>query len=328
MAEVRIYPEQWPLHEPFIISSLPPMHFGEVVVVEIHEQGLVGRGECEHATLYDSSYPDILAQLQAVQSQLAAGVSREQLYRLLPPGCARNAVDCALWDLEAKRSGKPVWQLAGMTRPPQPVTTVFTLSLHTPEHMAEVAAANRHRPLLKLKLGQEGDLQRVAAVRAAAPSCRLVIDANMGWTPAQFEHYQVEMKELGVEMIEQPFPPGQDGILAEIERLIPVTADESCQDRSSLPSLVGRYDLVNIKLDKAGGLTEALALAKEAKALGFELMVGCNVGTSLAMAPALLLAQQARYVDIDGPLLLTEDRPQPMRYEQSLAYPANSALWG
>lgn len=328
MRKVSFRAEQWPLHEPFIIASLPVMHFGEVVVVEISENGVCGRGECEHTNVYDVGYADVMAQLESVRSALEQGADRTALQQLLPPGSARNAVDCALWDLQARQSQQPVWQLAGLEAAPQPLTTVFTLSLHTPQHMAAVAAANAHRPLLKLKLGQAGDVERVAAVRAAAPGCRLVIDANMGWSAAQYLAYQPQLAALGVEMIEQPFAPGEDQLLAEVERLIPVTADESCQDRRDLAGLVGRYDLVNIKLDKAGGLTEALALTRQARALGFDIMVGCNVGTSLAMAPALLLAQGARFVDIDGPLLLSEDRPDAMRYQDSQAYPADRALWG
>lgn len=329
MRQMTIRAEQWPLHEPFIISRLPPMQFGEVVTVEITENGVTGRGECEHTNLYEVGYPAILPQLQAIQPQIEQGLSRQALQQLLPAGCARNALDCALWELEAKLQNRSVWQLWEQPEPPQPVTTVFTLSLRTPSEMAQAAADNAWRPLLKLKLGKaEGDLARVQAVRAAAPHCRLLVDANTGWQRTQLIDYLPELKTLGVELIEQPFPPGQDHWLDGIERLLPIAADESCQTLASLPSLRGRYDYINIKLDKTGGLTEALSLLTAAQQQQMGIMIGCNIGTSLAMAPALYLAQWATYVDLDGPLLLAEDRPYGLHYQGNQILPPTPALWG
>ncbi len=328
MRTLTVQVEKWPLKQPFIISRLEPMLHGEVVVVEIEQDGVIGRGECERSDVFEPGYPPVVEAIEKARIAIEQGASRAELLTLMPAGCARNAVDCALFDLEAKQSGQTGWQLAGFDQAPQPVTTVFTLSLNSPEKMAAVAAENKHRPLLKLKLGREGDIERVAAVRAAAPDTRLVIDANTGWSLEQLQDYLPKLAELGVEMVEQPLPPEQDHLLEQVDPIIPIAADESCLDRSSLPNLLGRYQVVNIKLDKTGGMTEALELAKEAQAQGFEIMVGCMIGTSLAMAPAHLLAQQARWVDIDGPLLLAEDRCDSLRYEGSLVYPATSVLWG
>ncbi len=255
------------------------------------------------------------------------GADRRELAAALPAGAARNALDCALWDLEAKRRREPVWRLAGLPEP-RPVLTAYTLSLDTPERMAEAARAAAGRPLLKLKLGGEGDLDRVAAVRAAAPDAALIADANEAWTPDQLRRWLPELAALGVELIEQPLPAGQDAALAGIARPVPICADESCHDSASLDALVGRYDYVNLKLDKTGGLTEARRAAAKAQELGFGLMVGCMVATSLAMAPAALLAQLARYADLDGPLLLAKDREPGLRYEGSLLHPPEAALWG
>lgn len=319
--------EKWPLKQPFVISRMAPMLHGEVVVVEITEDGFTGRGECERVDIFEPEYPSVTKAIAEIQLSITQGVTRQQLLNLMPAGNARNAIDCALFELEAKQKGLTTWQLAGYTRAPQPVITVFTLSIDTPEAMAKMATANRNRPLLKLKLGREGDVERVAAVRAAAPNTRLIIDANTSWSLTQLQQYMPKLVELGVEMIEQPLPPEQDHLLEQVAAIIPIAADESCLDRSSLPQLIGRYQVINIKLDKTGGMTEALALAEEAKSLGFEIMVGCMIGTSLAMAPALLLAQQARWVDIDAPLLLAEDREQAMLYKGSTVYPASPQLW-
>ena len=328
MRTLSVQVEQWPLKQPFIISRLEPMLHGEVVVVEIKQDGIVGRGECERSDVFEPGYPPVVEAIEKARSAIEQGASRAELLSLMPAGCARNAVDCALFDLEAKQAGQTGWQLAGLEQPPEPRTTVFTLSLDSPEKMAAVAAEHKHRPLLKLKLGREGDIERVAAVRAAAPDTRLVIDANTGWSLEQLQDYLPKLAELGVEMVEQPLPPGQDHLLEQVDPILPIAADESCIDRSSLPNLQGRYQVVNIKLDKTGGMTEALELAREAREQGFEIMVGCMIGTSLAMAPALLLAQQARWVDLDGPLLLAEDRTEGLRYEDSQVYPATAALWG
>lgn len=328
MRKMTVTVEKWPLKQPFVISRMDPMLHGEVVVVEIEENGIVGRGECERSDVFEPDYPNVTDGIEAAREAVERGASREELLSLMPAGCARNAVDCALFELEAKQKGHTGWQMAGFREAPQPVTTVFTLSLDTPENMGAMAAQNQDRPILKLKLGREGDIERVAAVRAAAPNTRLVIDANTGWSLEQLKDYLPKLAELGVEMVEQPLPPGQDHLLEQIDPIIPIAADESCIDRSSLPELVGRYQIVNIKLDKTGGMTEALALLEDAQALGFDIMIGCMIGTSLAMAPAMLLAQQARWVDIDGPLLLSKDRDNGLIYQGSQVIAPDVAVWG
>jgi L-alanine-DL-glutamate epimerase-like enolase superfamily enzyme len=245
----------------------------------------------------------------------------------MPAGAARNALDCAFWDLEAKRAGKPAYALAGLPAP-HALTTAYTISLGTPESMAEAARAASSRKLLKVKLGGAGDPARIAAVRQAAPTSELIVDANEGWSAENLAANLAACAEAGVTLVEQPLPATADAVLASIKRPIAVCADESVHDRAGLAALVGRYDAVNIKLDKTGGLTEALKLADEARRLGFDIMVGCMIATSLAMAPAVLLAQRARIVDLDGPLLLAKDRPDGLRYEGSLIHPPTSALWG
>jgi L-alanine-DL-glutamate epimerase-like enolase superfamily enzyme len=249
------------------------------------------------------------------------------LQQAMPPGAARNALDAAFWDIEAKRAYCSVAELAGMG-PLKPVVTAYTLSLDTPERMGAAALAQRGRPLLKLKLTGDGDLERVRAVRENAPQSRLIVDANEGWTVRHFAEFMPVLAELGVELIEQPLPAGDDDALSELPHPVPVCADESCHVAADLDRLAGKYDAINIKLDKAGGLTEALELAKAARERGFEIMVGCMIGTSLAMAPAMLLAQQASVVDLDAPLLLAADRNQGLRYEGSLVHPPEPALWG
>ena len=247
---------------------------------------------------------------------------------MLPPGAARNAVDCALWDLEAKLCGRPVWQLAGLPAP-EPLVTAYTLGIDRPERMAEAARAVRDRPLLKIKLAGDGaDLERVRAVRTAAPEARLVVDANEAWNLATYEALAPRLGELGVALLEQPFPAAEDGNLAALPHPVPVCADESCHVTADLERLRDRYDFVNIKLDKTGGLTEALALRQAARAAGFGVMVGCMVGTSLAMAPAFLVAQGADVVDLDGPLLLARDRESGIVYEGSRMLPPPASLWG
>lgn len=328
MRKLSVNVEKWPLKQPFVISRMDPMLHGEVVVVEIEQDGIIGRGECERSDVFEPGYPPVIEAIEDAREAIEQGVTRHQLLEVMPAGCARNAVDCALFDLEVKQSGSHGWQLAGLEHSPHPVTTVFTLSLDSPENMAAMAAKNKERPLLKLKLGRDGDIERVAAVRAAAPDTRLVIDANTGWSLEQLQDYLPKLAKLGVEMVEQPLPPDQDHLLELVDPVIPIAADESCIDRSSLPGLKGRYQIVNIKLDKTGGMTEALELMKEAQSQGFDIMVGCMIGTSLAMAPALLLAQQARWVDIDGPLLLSKDRADGLIYQGSTVLPAESDIWG
>lgn len=327
MRKVDIRVEKWPLHEPFVISRMAPQLNGEVIVVEVEEEGQIGRGECERMDVFEEDYPDVLAMVESVKGAVENGLSREELQALLPSGAARNAVDCALFELESKLKGVTSWQLAKLSNPPKEVTTVYTLSLGSPEAMSKVASKNQHLPILKLKLGSEGDLERVKAVRRSAPNTRLVIDANTRWTFSQLKQYLPELKALGVEMIEQPLSPNEEHLLEGFDSSIPIVADESCIDRSSLAVLKQRYQGVNIKLDKTGGITEALALLKDAKEAGFYVMVGCMLGTSLAMAPALLLAQEARWVDLDGPLLLSKDRSPSLVYRHGIVGPT-MGVWG
>ena len=265
--------------------------------------------------------------INAMAGDIAAGLDREGLQNAMPPGAARNALDCAFWDLQAKQTGKPAWALAGLSEP-GPVETAYTLSVDTPDAMAAAARENAARPLLKLKLTGAGDLDRVRAVRDGAPEARLIVDANEAWSLDDFSVLAKELAGLGVEMIEQPFPVGDDAILADIEHPVPICADESCHDSTSVAALADRYEMVNIKLDKAGGLTEALAVAAAARAANLDIMVGCMVGTSLAMAPAHLVAQGAKIVDLDGPLLLAEDRESPLEVHGSRVFPPETALWG
>jgi len=327
MRKMTVKAEQWPLHEPFVISRLIQRQ-GEVIVVELEQDGVVGRGECERADAFEPDRPAVSDEIEAVRHQIEAGTGRKDLQALMSSGPARNAVDCALWDLDAKLAGIPVHQLVGLEGPLVPATTVFTISLDTPEKMASDAAANCHRPVLKLKLGREGDPGRVAAVREAAPDARISVDANTGWSEAQLVEYLPKLAALGVELVEQPFVPGKDAMLKGFTSPIPLAVDESCLDRTSLPHLAGKYGYVNIKLDKTGGLTEALALTAEAKSMGFGIMVGCNIGTSLAMAPGMIIAQLADFVDLDGPLLLSQDRQPSLKYVDSLVHPPPPELWG
>jgi L-alanine-DL-glutamate epimerase-like enolase superfamily enzyme len=276
---------------------------------------------------YGETLESTEAALEGIRDQVEAGLHREALTSLLPAGAARNAIDCALWDLEAKLSGIPAWRAAGLSKP-QPAVTAFTISLGTPQAMGAAAATARDRPLLKLKLGGDGDLERVQAVRNAAPHARLIVDANEGWTPEQVESLTPDLARLGVELIEQPLPAGKDDALDKTRSAVPLCADESFHGADDLATIAGRYQMVNIKLDKTGGLTEALRIMEAARKMGLEIMVGCMVGTSLAMAPAALLAGAARYVDLDGPLLLARDRSPGMIYEGSAMYPPPSELWG
>jgi L-alanine-DL-glutamate epimerase-like enolase superfamily enzyme len=272
-------------------------------------------------------YGETLDSVTAQIAGLPEGISRADLQSALPPGAARNAVDCALWDWEAKAAGKRVWQLAGLPEPgPKEVT--YTLSLDTPDAMRAMAAQHAHRPVLKIKLGTPDDMPRLEAVRAGAPDAKIIIDANEGWTPEVYADLAPHLVRLGVALVEQPLPAGADDMLAEIARPLPVCADESCFDAASLPALQGKYDMVNLKLDKTGGLTEALQTRDTAARLGLRLMVGCMVGSSLAMAPAVLVAQSAEVSDLDGPLLLREDRPHPLRYDAQGVHPSDPQLWG
>jgi L-alanine-DL-glutamate epimerase-like enolase superfamily enzyme len=301
--------ESFPLARAFTISRGSKTE-ARVVTATVTRNGQTGHGECVPYARYGETVDSVLGQIAG----LPAAVTRHDLQHLLPAGAARNAVDCALWDLEAKAAARPVWQIAGLA-PPGPLTTAYTLSLDTPEAMHAAAAGQARRPVLKIKLGTPDDLPRLEAVRAGAPAARIIVDANEGWTPQGYAAIAPHLARLGVALVEQPLPAGQDEALARLPHPVPVCADESCHDRASLAALQGRYDMVNIKLDKAGGLTEALALKAAAQRMGFGIMVGCMVSSSLAMAPALLVAQGAAFTDLDGPLLLAHDRDRPLRYE-------------
>ena len=298
-----------------------------VLTVTLTSGEHVGVGECVPYARYGETLDSVEAQVLGLRQALRDGMDRSMLQSALPAGAARNAVDCALWDLQAKSTGTPVWSLAGLSEP-TPVTTAYTLSLDTPENMQAAASENSARPVLKIKLGGTGDLERLQAVRRGAPDSTLIVDANEGWSAADYDALAPSMLDLGVALVEQPLPAGHDQALLGRKRPLPVCADEACHDRESLGQLSGKYDVVNIKLDKTGGLTEALALREAAIKAGFDVMVGCMVGSSLAMAPALLVAQGVTYVDLDGPLLLAEDRVTPMQFEVSLIHPASRKLWG
>jgi L-Ala-D/L-Glu epimerase len=318
--------ERWPIAGTFTISRGAKTE-AVVVVAEVSQGGATGRGECVPYPRYGETPEATLRAIQATQEALAGGLDREALQARMPAGAARNALDCALLDLEARLAGERVWTLLG--RPaPKACTTAYTISLGTPEAMAAATARAAHRALLKIKLGGEGDGERIRAVRNAAPNSELIVDANEAWTETNVAANLAACADAGVTLIEQPLPAGRDEALSRIKRPVAVCADESVHDRASLAGLRGRYDAVNIKLDKTGGLTEALAMADVARALGFEIMIGCMVATSLAMAPAMLIAQAARFVDLDGPLLLARDRDDGLRYEGSLVYPPDAALWG
>ena len=319
--------EHWPIAGSFTISRGAKTE-AVTVVAEVSHDGHTGRGECVPYPRYGETPEATLAALQAMQAAVSRGLDRMTLQTAMPAGAARNALDCALMDLEAKTSGRRIWDLLGHPAPTA-CTTAYTISLGTPEAMAAATAKAAHRPLLKIKLGGDNDGMRIAAVRKAAPESELIVDANEAWTPHNLEQNLAECAEVGVTLVEQPLPAGQDEALARIgHRPVAVCADESVHDRASLDGLRDRYNAVNIKLDKTGGLTEALVMADAAQALGFEIMVGCMVATSLAMAPALLLARRARFVDLDGPLLLARDRDGGLRYDGSLIYPPEAALWG
>ena len=318
--------ERWPIAGSFAISRGSKTE-AVVVVAELGDGKARGRGECVPYARYGETVEGVAAAIEALRPHLDAGLNRAGLQTALPPGAARNALDCALWDLEAKTSGRSAAALAGLPAL-KPLTTAYTISIGTPDEMARAAAREAHRPLLKVKLGRTGDPDRIAAVRAAAPHASLIVDANEGWDERALEANLAACAAARVTLVEQPLPDGHDGALARIARPITVCADESAHARESLAALAGRYDAVNVKLDKAGGLTEALAMAIEAERLGLKLMVGCMVATSLSMAPALLVAQRADVVDLDGPLLLAKDRPDALHYAGSRVAPPSPALWG
>ena len=314
--------ETWPIAGTFTISRGSKRE-AVVVVVEITDGTHTGRGECVPYPRYGQTPEATLAEIEAAPADL----DRERLQRQMAPSAARNALDCALWDLEAKRSGHAVSVCAGLA-PPKPVLTCYTLSLAAADEMADRAAAVPHLPLLKLKLGAPGDAERMRAVRRARPDARLVADANEGWAEADVEALLAVAAQTGIEAVEQPLPAGQDGALAGLRRPVPVCADESAHATDSIAALAGRYDAVNIKLDKTGGLTEAMAMAAAARASGLKIMVGCMVATSLSMAPAVLLAQGTDWADLDGPLLLARDRDPGLVIRNGVIEPPLPALWG
>ena len=317
--------EVWPLKQPFRISRGSRTE-ARVVVVTVTDGQHSGRGEAVPIKRYNQSVASVLAQVESITGE--KNLDRHRLQELLPAGAARNALDCAFWDLEAKISGKRVWELANVQMV-HFLETSFTISLDTPEKMAAAAKASAKAPLLKLKLGgDEVDLARVEAVREAAPATRLLIDANESWSPARYQKIAPALRGLRVELIEQPFPADADEVLETLDHPIPVCADESCHTSADLPRLPNRYEMINVKLDKTGGLTEALRLCKHARESGFELLIGCMVGTSLSMAPARLLASASDYVDLDGPLLLARDRDCGLTYENNQIGLPDRKLWG
>jgi L-alanine-DL-glutamate epimerase-like enolase superfamily enzyme len=299
----------------------------QIMVAEISDGTFRGRGECVPYSRYGESMASVRQQIEGKADLIANGGSHEALTGALEAGAARNALDCALFDLEAKMAGQRVWQLLDQAPPPEMITA-YTLSLGSPDEMGKAAQGAKERALLKLKLGGIGDVERVRAVRHGAPDARLIVDANEAWEPDMFLAFSQELADLGVELIEQPLPSGQDQFLADCPHPVPVCADESCHISADLPGLIGRYDLVNVKLDKCGGLSDGLALMQAAKKHGFGVMVGCMLGTSLGMAPATLLASMADYVDLDGPLLLAKDRDAPMIYRDSYVAAPTATLWG
>ncbi|WP_375459769.1 N-acetyl-D-Glu racemase DgcA [uncultured Enterovirga sp.] len=325
--ELAVAVERFPIFGTFTIARGSRTE-AVVVTATIRDGAATGRGECVPYARYGETVDGVAAAIRDVAGRVAAGMSRSELQEAMPAGAARNAVDCALWDLEAKLTGVPAHVAAGIDRI-GPATTAYTISLGSPAEMAEGAAKAAGRPILKIKLGgPDGDVERIAAVRRAAPDATLIADANEGWTAANLETHLAACAAAGFALIEQPVPAAEDEILARIRHDVPICADESLHERGDLARLRGRYDAINIKLDKAGGLTEALALASQAQALGFTIMVGCMLGTSLAMAPAFLLTPSARFVDLDGPLLLAADREPGLSFEGSLVRPPSPALWG
>jgi L-alanine-DL-glutamate epimerase-like enolase superfamily enzyme len=325
MPQLTVSVERFPIRGAFTIARGSKTE-AVVVTAEIRDGGTVGRGECVPYARYGESVEGVAAAIDAMRAAVTNGLDRDALQQLMPAGAARNAIDCALWDFEAKRSGRRAFEAAGVPAP-STILTAYTISLDTPEAMANAAARSGH-DLLKLKLGTEGDAARLTAIRAAAPNTRLIVDANEGWSAGDLAANLAACARAGVELVEQPLPAGQDALLAEIAHPVAICADESVHGLDTLPQLVGRYDAINVKLDKTGGLTEALALAKAARAKGLDIMVGCMVATSRAMAPALLLAGLARFVDLDGPLLLAKDREPGLRYVGSRVLPPEPELWG
>lgn len=319
---IKLYKESFALANAFTISRGTKTH-AHVVRVEISDGVHLGQGECVPYARYGESVDSVVEQIE----DLPTDIDRSSLQDIMPAGAARNAVDCAFWDLEAKQSGKPVWQLAGLEEP-GPLTTAYTLSLEEPDKMRANARANAFRPLLKLKLGTPNDIPRLEAVREGAPDSTIIVDANEGWDISTLKTIQPALEKINVALVEQPLPEADDNALYESELGLPLCADESSHTSNGLEELVGKYDIINIKLDKTGGLTEALKMRRLGEELGFKIFVGCMVGSSLGMAPATLVAQGASFVDLDGPLLLAEDRVNGLLYEGSTVHPPIQSLWG
>ncbi|MEP3277329.1 MAG: N-acetyl-D-Glu racemase DgcA [Stappiaceae bacterium] len=324
--DLDVVSQSWPIEGTFSISRGSRTE-AVVVVVTLSEAGNDGQGECVPYARYGESIDSVCDQILSIKDEIQAGVSRGELRRLMAPGAARNAIDCALWDMEAKKAGSTAAALAGLP-PLHPVTTAYTLSVGTPEAMKEMATKSASRPLLKVKLAGDGDDERLKAVREGAPDSVLIIDANEAWSADNFEQNLNTAEKVGVALIEQPLPAGEDDLLRDIKTDCLICADESLHSLDDLAPLYDRYQAVNIKLDKAGGLTEALDMARQAKDLGYKIMTGCMVGTSLGMAPAMLVAQFADFVDLDGPLLLAKDRAFGIQFNGSLMMPPQPALWG
>jgi L-alanine-DL-glutamate epimerase-like enolase superfamily enzyme len=318
--------EDFPIRGVFRISR-GEKTTARVVTVTISQDGLVGRGESVPYARYGESPDSVLGQIERVRERVESGMGIDELQTALPAGAARNALDCALWDLAARTAGKSVLGLAGLPDRLKPVVTAYTLSLDTPEGMGAAALRHAHLPILKVKLGGDGDPDRVAAIRAAAPSARLIADANESWTPEQVRRFTPALADLGVELIEQPLPAADDGFLASFDSPVPLAADESCRDLATLENVIGKYAIANIKLDKTGGLTEALRLEAAARSAGLRTMTGCMVATSLSMAPGVVLAQRTHVVHLDGPLLLADDRSPALRYDGALVHPADGGVW-
>jgi L-alanine-DL-glutamate epimerase-like enolase superfamily enzyme len=326
MPKLRIADERWPIAGAFTISRGSKRE-AHVVTVTIEENGHVGRGECVPYARYGETVEGVVAALEAARGVIEAGIARADIAMHIAPMAARNALDCALWDLAAKTLGLPAWHLAGLTEP-RATLTAFTISLDSPEAMAEAAARAVDRPLLKLKLGREGDEERLRRIRRAVPEARLIVDANEAWNSENLGGNLAACAAAGVELVEQPLPADADDALRGMARPVPVCADESAHGVGTIERLIGKYDAINIKLDKTGGLSDALALAAAAERQGLAIMAGCMLATSLAMAPAFLLAQKAAFVDLDGPLLLARDRDPGIRYDGGLMYPPPRNLWG
>ena len=326
MQVLSVVHESWPIAGTFTISR-GSKTAADVVVVMVERDGKVGRGECVPYGHYGETVESVMTALELGRKAIERGIERGNIPALLQPQAARNALDCALWDLECKLAGRRIWQLLKQSEP-QELVTAFTISLDSAEKMAAAAAKAADRPLLKVKLGGGEDGERLRAVRRAAPHARLIVDANEGWASAELPLLLDLCAEVGVELVEQPLPARRDDALRDLRRAVPVCADESAHNESSLPDLQGKYDLINIKLDKTGGLTRALALREAAEASGLGIMVGCMLATSLSMAPAFVLAQGAKFVDLDGPLLLARDRDPAIRYQNGLMFPPEAALWG